>query len=149
MAKDILQGTLQTLEDLQSKQRQIAAHIKQQLLERIHNDITALKRVGFFYSLVPVARSKNDSPVEQRKKQWREALKASNGAAAKAKPAKKRSKKKYAASGTLTDAPCKVCGFKTAPLHDGRKHRHNQDTIKPFTAADLERLGLQKIDWVA
>lgn len=39
---------------------------------------------------------------------------------------------------------CTICGFDTSPPHDGRKHRA-QDKKKPFTASELDELGLHKI----
>jgi hypothetical protein len=44
----------------------------------------------------------------------------------------------------VKDAECKVCGFKTSPLHDGRRHK-GQETAKPFTAAELKEMGLEKV----
>ena len=42
------------------------------------------------------------------------------------------------------DAPCPICEFKTNPHHDGRAHR-SQKTKKPFTDAELAKLGLMKV----
>jgi hypothetical protein len=42
------------------------------------------------------------------------------------------------------DLPCQICKFKTTPHHDGRAHR-SQKTKKPFTGAELEKLGLTKV----
>lgn len=44
---------------------------------------------------------------------------------------------------TNTDQPCKVCGFKTVPYHDGRQHR-SQTEKKPFTAKELSDMGMKK-----
>ena len=43
------------------------------------------------------------------------------------------------------DAPCPICEFKTTPHHDGRAHR-SQKTKKPFTDAELAKLGLTKVE---
>ena len=43
------------------------------------------------------------------------------------------------------DAPCPICHFKTDPHHDGRAHR-SQKTKKPFTVAELAKLGLTKVE---
>jgi len=40
--------------------------------------------------------------------------------------------------------PCSVCNFLTEPNHDARKHRSQGDNKKPFTAKELEELGLKK-----
>ena len=42
------------------------------------------------------------------------------------------------------DAPCPICHFKTNPHHDGRAHR-SQKTKKPFTDAELTKLGFAKV----
>jgi hypothetical protein len=44
----------------------------------------------------------------------------------------------------MKDAACPICKFKTAPLHDARKHR-SQDAKKPFTKAELAELGLERL----
>jgi hypothetical protein len=46
--------------------------------------------------------------------------------------------------GTVKDAPCKICGFKTDPIHDARAHR-SQTKKKPFTAAELEEKELTRL----
>ena len=42
------------------------------------------------------------------------------------------------------DLPCPICHFKTDPHHDGRAHR-SQKTKKPFTDAELTKLGFTKV----
>jgi hypothetical protein len=42
------------------------------------------------------------------------------------------------------DEPCKICGFKTSPIHDARAHR-GQTHKKPFTTAELSAKGLHKL----
>ena len=41
------------------------------------------------------------------------------------------------------DAPCRVCGYRTVPPHDGRNHR-GQDPKRPFSDAELAARGLSK-----
>jgi hypothetical protein len=43
----------------------------------------------------------------------------------------------------VRDVPCKICGYKTRPPHDARRHRA-QKTKKPFTNAELNEMGLEK-----
>lgn len=43
------------------------------------------------------------------------------------------------------DVPCPICRFKTDPHHDGRAHR-SQATKKPFSAAELKKLELAKVE---
>ena len=42
------------------------------------------------------------------------------------------------------EAPCKVCGFKTDPPHDGRLHR-NQEIKRPFTDEELAERGFRRL----
>jgi hypothetical protein len=42
------------------------------------------------------------------------------------------------------DAPCKICNFKTSPLHDARAHR-SQDKKKAFTEAELAARGMMRV----
>jgi len=46
--------------------------------------------------------------------------------------------------GTVKDAVCPVCGFKTSPPHDKRSHRA-QKKKAPFTATELKKKGLEKL----
>jgi hypothetical protein len=45
---------------------------------------------------------------------------------------------------TIKAAACPICGFQTAPPHDGRTHR-NQKKKAPFSAAELKEKGLMKV----
>lgn len=45
-----------------------------------------------------------------------------------------------------SDEPCQVCGFKTEPPHDGRRHRSQGEKKKPFSPADLEQMGMLRVD---
>lgn len=44
----------------------------------------------------------------------------------------------------MKDDNCPVCGFKTSPLHDGRRHRGQGDRKRPFSAAELGEMGYSK-----
>jgi hypothetical protein len=41
--------------------------------------------------------------------------------------------------------PCKICGFRTNPPHDARKHRFSKAKKRPFNAKELTDLGLRKV----
>ena len=45
----------------------------------------------------------------------------------------------------VKDELCVVCNFKTAPPHDGRKHRSQGKDKKPFTAKELADMGMSKV----
>lgn len=55
--------------------------------------------------------------------------------------------KKRKATGVrqIKDAPCSVCGFKTNPIHDARKHRAQGKKKRAFTAQELKDLNLTKV----
>lgn len=40
--------------------------------------------------------------------------------------------------------PCPVCGFRTDPPHDARRHRGQGEKKRPFTAEELTALGMRK-----
>jgi hypothetical protein len=48
------------------------------------------------------------------------------------------------ASRTVKDAPCKICGFRTAKPHDARAHR-GQSKKSPFTRKELAERGLRRV----
>jgi hypothetical protein len=43
-----------------------------------------------------------------------------------------------------SDNPCRICGFRTKPPHDARRHRFSEARKRPFTAKELTDLGLKK-----
>jgi hypothetical protein len=45
---------------------------------------------------------------------------------------------------SIKDAPCPICGFQTAPPHDGRTHR-SQKKKAAFTASELRERELVKV----
>jgi hypothetical protein len=44
-----------------------------------------------------------------------------------------------------SDNPCRICGFRTKPPHDARKHRFSKAKKRPFNAKELTDLGLRKV----
>jgi hypothetical protein len=49
------------------------------------------------------------------------------------------------AVGGIPDNPCKICGFRTSPPHDARKHRFSKAKKRPFSAKELTDLGMRKV----
>jgi hypothetical protein len=43
------------------------------------------------------------------------------------------------------DNPCRICGFRTNPPHDARKHRFSKAKKRPFNAKELTEWGLRKV----
>jgi hypothetical protein len=44
-----------------------------------------------------------------------------------------------------SDNPCRICGFRTNPPHDARKHRFSKAKKRPFNAKELTDLGMRKV----
>jgi hypothetical protein len=44
-----------------------------------------------------------------------------------------------------TEGSCPICGFRTTPPHDGRRHRAQGNDKKPFSAQELAQFGLAKV----
>lgn len=125
-------SALKALEQLHAEADRLSLGVKAELINNINEHIASLKRLGFFYSLVPVGKVKGNGKAAQVKAAWRDKL-------------AKFTRKDGKIFGEVSNKPCQICGFKTAPLHDGRRHRANR---KPhaFTAADLTKLGLTRVD---
>jgi hypothetical protein len=49
------------------------------------------------------------------------------------------------AVGRIPDNPCRICGFRTDPPHDARKHRFSKAKKRPFNAKELADLGMRKV----
>jgi hypothetical protein len=47
--------------------------------------------------------------------------------------------------GGVSGNPCPICGFRTSPPHDRRKHRFSKAKKRPFNAKELTDLGLRKV----
>jgi hypothetical protein len=47
--------------------------------------------------------------------------------------------------GIPTEKPCPICGFRTNPPHDARKHRFSKAKKRPFSAKELTDLGMRKV----
>jgi hypothetical protein len=47
--------------------------------------------------------------------------------------------------GIPTEKPCRICGFRTSPPHDARKHRFSKAKKRPFNAKELIDLGMRKV----
>jgi hypothetical protein len=110
-------SVLEELKALDEQRAKLLEGAKAEALEKAQKAIADLNALGFRYRLV-------DGTQE------------SAARAARATGEVKRQQK---------DAPCPVCQFKTAPIHDGRAHR-TQNPKKPFTAAELAERGLEKVE---
>jgi hypothetical protein len=53
--------------------------------------------------------------------------------------------RKISKKGVVPDKACPICGFRTSPPHDRRRHRHSKAKRRPFNAAELKEFGLKKI----
>jgi hypothetical protein len=106
------------LKALDEQKSKLLHDAKTVALETINDAIKSLKSLGFNFNLF-----EGSNPEGQRRK-------VTSGI--------KRTRK---------DAACPICGFKTAPPHDGRTHR-SQSEKNPFTASELKKLNLKKVDGV-
>jgi hypothetical protein len=109
-------SVLDELKALNEQRDKLVEDAKNELLKVAQKAVAELNELGFHYSLV-------EGAVRARRK------------AVTGEEAPKRQTR---------DAPCPICKFKTDPHHDGRAHR-SQKTKKPFTNAELAKLGLMKV----
>jgi hypothetical protein len=114
MAKSVLKQ-LESLEDQKAK---LLGEAKDEILDRIHEDLNALEEFGFKYKLVQVKKRRNQKAAPRK--------------AAKSKRRR------------VSNAPCPICGFSTDRPHDARTHRW-QEPKAPFTKAELKERGLRRI----
>jgi hypothetical protein len=107
------------IKQLDQERAKLLGEAKKEALTRANQAVADLVALGFTYTL------------------------ADDRAPARAKTAKTASRK---GTRQIKDAPCSICGFKTAPPHDARRHRFSQGKRKrPFTAKELSDLGLKKV----
>jgi hypothetical protein len=104
------------LKDLEQSREALIKEAKTSALQRAETAIRELNDIGFHY----VLREGATKAKAERKGQ---------------SDAPKRKSR---------DEPCKICGFKTSPIHDARAHR-GQAHKKPFTPAELSAKGLHKV----
>ena len=109
-------SVLEKLKALDSQRAQLLEGAKKEALDNAERAVAQLSELGFHYSLVEGATT----------------ARAARKAASQAQTRQ------------TSDAPCPICEFKTDPHHDGRTHR-SQKPKKPFTGAELAKLGLTKV----
>jgi hypothetical protein len=109
-------SVLEKLKALDAQRAELLEGAKKEALDKAEKAVAELNELGFNYRLVEGA-----STARAPRKAGAEAPKRQ-----------------------ARDAPCPICEFKTNPHHDGRAHR-SQKTKKPFTDAELAKLGLTKV----
>jgi hypothetical protein len=109
-------SVLEKLKSLDAQRAQLLEGAKQEALDKAEKAVTELKELGFDYRLI-------------------------EGAATARAP---RNSVSEAPKRHARDEPCKICKFKTSPLHDARRHR-SQKTKKPFTVEELMEKKLAKV----
>jgi len=109
-------SVLEKLKALDEQRSKLLEGAKSEALEKARQAVAELNELGFHYRLV-------------------EGFEAT---------AAKSPKRETEVTRERKDAPCPICGFKTAPLHDGRMHR-SQEPKKPFTAQELTERGLTAV----
>jgi hypothetical protein len=113
----IMTSVLERLKALDAQRAQLLEGAKQEALDTAQRAVAELNDLGFHYRLV-------------------------EGAATARAP---RSSATEAPKRHARDEPCKICKFKTSPLHDGRMHRSQKPPKKPFTVEELMEKKLTKV----
>ena len=115
----VADSTLERIKQLDKERTSLLDTAKKAALAAANEAITALNALGFNYRLI----SEGERTVTR-----------------------KRRPKSRKGTRTVKSA-CPICKFKTVPPHDARKHRFAQGKKKrPFTAAELTKLGLKKAE---
>jgi hypothetical protein len=116
----VADSTLERIKQLDKERTSLLDTAKKAALAAANEAITALTALGFNYRLI----SEGEKTVTRKRKS-----------------------KSRKGTRTVKNAPCPICKFKTVPPHDARKHRFTQGKKKrPFTAAELTKLGLKKAE---
>lgn len=106
------------------KQAKLRESAKTDALKKVEDAISELNSLGFNYRITDV------SGLASRVKRG---------------PAKPKGATGTGKGAMAVDKVCPICEFRTEPPHDARRHRHQPEgQKKPFTAAELEQLGLKK-----
>ena len=103
------------LRALDEQRGKILGQAKEEALKRAQVAVDELNSLGFSYSL----RSSNS----------RRGLRAGS---------------RIGTRQVNPDRPCPICGFRTDPPHDARRHR-GQPNKKVFTADELSGMGMRKV----
>jgi hypothetical protein len=106
------------IKELEDARNKLISTTKAEALGRANQAVADLLALGFKYHLIDEVRLED------------------------VKIAKKGSRKR---TGTIKDAPCPICEFKTKPPHDRRAHRFSKAKRRPFNAADLKEKGYTKV----
>ena len=107
---------LERLRQLDEERSSILQNAKEEALDQANRAIEALNSLGFNYRLTEGGRARRTSGGESRK-------------------------------GTRQvnpERPCPICGFRTEPPHDARRHR-GQEPKRPFTEAELEANHMRQV----
>ena len=110
-------SVLEKLKDLDAQRAQLLEGAKKEALFKAEKAVVELNELGFDYRLVEGGASRARAP---------------------------RNAGSQVPTRQTRDLPCPICEFKTDPHHDGRAHR-SQKTKKPFTDAELTKLGFTKV----
>jgi hypothetical protein len=111
---------LERLKALDQERVQLLDRAKIEALGRANKAVSTLSELGFNYKLI-----EQGDPM----------------------PAGGEPRASMMASGRMrrqADAACRICQFKTSPLHDRRSH-WSQEPKRPFTLAELAGKGWQKV----
>ena len=111
------QSALERLRQLDEERQQILETAKSEALEQANNALEALNSLGFNYRLVEGSAPQRKSSGDGSHRGTRQ---------------------------VNSDRACPICGFKTEPPHDARRHRAQAEK-KPFTDEELEANHIRRV----
>jgi hypothetical protein len=114
----VAEQTIDRLKQLDQERASLVSSARTEALARVKQGLAELEALGFSFRLVEGAGGAKGKSMGRSGK--------------------------GSGKGAVKDAPCSICGFKTAPLHDARAHR-GQKRKRPFSAKDLEEKGLRRV----
>jgi hypothetical protein len=118
-------SVLEKLKKLEAEAKDLRAQAKREALGAVKGALAALNSLGYSYGLIEHDAKPKDGPFPM-------------------KGVKKKAGKTGIKRQRDPNKPCDICGFVTDPGHDARKHRGQGGNKKPFTAKELDELGLKK-----
>lgn len=113
------QSAIDRLKELDEERSTLLESAKSEALDRANEAVTALNALGFSYRLTEgeTGGRRQSRSDEGGRKGTRQ---------------------------VNAERPCPICGFRTEPPHDARKHR-SQDPKRPFTQEELEANHMRRL----
>jgi hypothetical protein len=113
-------SAVERLKALDEERSRLVDDAKSEAMERANEAISALNALGFSYRLT----QSGDAGPGRRISSGQESRKGTRQVNA--------------------ERPCPICGFRTEPPHDARRHR-GQDPKRPFTDEELKANNMRRV----